>query len=40
MKEKYEEKRRSRAWISILILIPGIVILVGVAIYWIMSIFF
>jgi uncharacterized protein (DUF697 family) len=37
LKEKYEDKRRSRAWISVLLLIPGILILAGVAIYWIIS---
>lgn len=37
LEEKYEDRRRFRAWIAILVLIPGILILAGVAIYWIIS---
>ncbi|OGO76687.1 MAG: hypothetical protein A2Y23_10860 [Clostridiales bacterium GWB2_37_7] len=40
MKEKYEDRRRSRAWIAILFFVPGILILIGVAIYWIISLLF
>lgn len=37
LEEKYEDKRRFRAWIAILVLVPGILLLAGVAIYWIIS---
>jgi len=39
MKERYDNKRTSRAWISMLFLIPGVVILAAAAIYWIISLF-
>jgi pyrophosphatase PpaX len=39
MKESYDNKRTSRAWISILFFVPGVVILAGVAIYWLISLF-
>ncbi|MDF2593601.1 MAG: HAD-superfamily hydrolase, subfamily variant 1 [Clostridia bacterium] len=37
MKERYDKKRVNRARISLLFFIPGIVILAGVAIYWLVS---
>lgn len=37
MKERYDNKRVSRARISIFFFIPGIVILAGVAIYWVIN---
>lgn len=39
MKEHYDNKRTSRAWISLLFFVPGIVILAGVAIYWVINLF-
>ena len=39
MKERYDNKRTSRAWISMLFLIPGVVILAAAAIYWVISLF-
>lgn len=39
MKERYDIKRTSRARISLLFFVPGLVIMAGVAIYWIINIF-
>lgn len=39
MKERYDNKRISRARISLLFLIPGVAILAGAAIYWIINLF-
>jgi pyrophosphatase PpaX len=39
MKERYDSKRTSRAWISLLLFVPGIIILAGAAVYWFVNLF-
>jgi soluble P-type ATPase len=39
MKERYDSKRTTRAWISMAFFVPGVVILTGAAIYWMISLF-
>lgn len=39
LREKYDEKRRVRAWIALLFFIPGILIAAAAAVYFILSFF-